>query len=209
MQIIELSMKFLEAEVENCPAVPFPWDRVRIKVPISDAGAVAKSRDMFEGKFPAHMVDEFIEHLGKSTVTIEVDGDIIRHKIDGSMELKCTRDGKVLFDKLNVGEKAALGIVNIVNKVAWTFFKPKELTPEPRTRKGLGGKRRQTGELRYKTVGNHSYMYHKSENPREYTRRTDAWDVRPYVRRYKSGLTITVKGHTRGQGTPKDKPYKI
>ena len=48
--------------------------------------------------------------------------------------------------------------------------------------------------------------------PRSYERHTESWEVRGYVRHYKSGKTVFVKPYTKGKKTEKpseDKVYNV
>lgn len=49
----------------------------------------------------------------------------------------------------------------------------------------------------------------RDQETREYTRHTEAWEVRGHERHYKSGKVVMIKPYTKGNGKVKDTKYKI
>ena len=85
---------------------------------------------------------------------------------------------------------------------------------KPQPKKNKKNKSRPSKEITLNFSDIEKVVYAKPEVhiPRSYERHTESWEVRGYVRHYKSGKTVFVKPYTKGKKTEKpseDKVYNV
>ena len=84
--------------------------------------------------------------------------------------------------------------------------------PQPKKNKKKSSRVSKEITLNFSDIEKVVYAKPEVHVPRSYERHTESWEVRGYVRHYKSGKTVFVKPYTKGKKTEKpseDKVYNV